>query len=124
MGFGYNRYALVLAALTTFGFGFTTAGCSGGGSSGGGFASTTTAPTTSATTSPTTTATSTTPGPILTGAEFLDSDNNNMVSKGDKVVIGFDSEVAPITSAGSAANVTRSSTTDPGEARARRDPHQ
>lgn len=99
MGFGYNRYALVLAALTTFGFGFTTAGCSGGGSSGGGFASTTTAPTTSATTSPTTTATSTTPGPILTGAEFLDSDNNNMVSKGDKVVIGFDSEVAPITTA-------------------------
>ncbi len=87
MGFGYNRYALVLAVLAA-----TTAGCSESG--GGSNRASTGAPITSNNNN-----NPGGPGPELTKAEFIDVDQNNMLSKGDRVVLSFDAEIEPLQAA-------------------------
>ena len=91
MAFGYNRYALVLAMLTVG----SAIGCGSDSKSRG--SASTVAPATSGSTSPTTS--STTPlgnGPALFSVAFEDADQNKMVSKGDKVLVTFAGEIAPI----------------------------
>jgi hypothetical protein len=94
MGFGYNKYALVLAALASAG----AMGCGGGGG-GGGFGSTV-APSTSGSSAAATTSSSILAnGPRLTKVDFVDVDKNQMISKGDQICLTFDRELAPVTSA-------------------------
>lgn len=89
--FGYNKYALVLGMLTVAG---ASAGCGGGGGGGKGMAI---AATTSGSGAASTTSSSVlASGPRVTGASFVDIDSNQMVSKGDKIVLTFASDLAPI----------------------------
>ncbi len=87
--FGYNQYALVLAALAFAGVG---AGCGGGGGGGSGSAI---AGVGSATTTPTTSAT---PGStaVLGSASYVDVDNNQMVNKGDQLILSFTAPVQAV----------------------------
>lgn len=104
MAFGHNRYVLFLAASAAA-LGLTlTAGCSDSSSSRS-FMGSTVAPATSGI-APTTSGTNTTVAPMLTRAELMDVDQSNHASKGDKIVLTFDGEVAPVASN---ANVTVSS---------------
>lgn len=92
--FGYNRYALVLGMMTVAG----AAGCGGGGSSGGG-ASTIAAATSGSSAAQTTSSTTAgvlSNGPVLEKVAFVDADNNQMISKGDKLVVSFNGELAPL----------------------------
>lgn len=89
--FGYNKYALVLGMLTLGGI---SAGCGGGGGGGGGFAAS--AVNSGSNAAPTTSSVLTN-GPRLETAKFVDVDNNQMISKGDQVVLAFNGELAPIT---------------------------
>ena len=94
MGFGYNRYALVLAI-----FGAVAAGCSGGGSSRRS-ATTTGAATTTSSSGAASTTSSTAgrvgSGPVLLSAAFLDTNADQMVGQDDKIMVTFDRELAPI----------------------------
>lgn len=91
--FGYNRYALVLVGLAFAGVG---AGCGGGGSSGGGSGAagvgsgSTAAPTTSANLGSVA---------LLSSVNYVDVNSNQMVDKGDKLVLQFSRDLAPITTA-------------------------
>ncbi len=95
MGFGSNRYALILGMLAVAG---AASGCGGGGSSNKGFASTV-APATSGSTAASTTSASggtLAAGPRLQRAYFQDADNNGMISQGDKVVVAFETNLQPL----------------------------
>lgn len=94
MGFGYNRYAVVLFALTIA----AGTGCSSK-SSNKGFASTTAATTSSSSAANTTSGSQALgSGPQFRMASFVDEDSNDMVSKGDKIVMEFDSDIEQISS--------------------------
>lgn len=91
--FGYNRYALVLVALTFAGVG---AGCGGGGGgSGKGSAvagvgsGSTAAPTTSASLGSTA---------VLGSVNYVDADNSQTISKGDQLVVSFTAPIQAVPS--------------------------
>ena len=94
MGFGYNRYAVVLFALTIA----AGTGCSSK-SSNGGFASTTAATTSSSSAANTTSGSQALgSGPQLQAARYVDEDNDDMLSKGDKIVLEFDADLDQVSS--------------------------
>jgi hypothetical protein len=95
MGFGYNKYLTVLAALSVAGVGIV--GCSDSSSKRGSSVAAATSGTTAGSTSSTTSAS--TLGPQLTGAAFVDVDGDKMLSKGDKITLSFDADVAAIQTA-------------------------
>lgn len=92
MGFGTNRYLIVLLML-----GAGLVGCSDSGSNKKSSRSTGVAATTSGI-APTTSGTVIAP-PQLMGAELIDVNNDQRISKGDELVLSFDSEIAPIQTA-------------------------
>lgn len=94
MGFGYNRYMMVLAGLALSGLAFT--GCSDSKRKNN--ASTVSAATSSTTGATTSNGAPAGMGPMLTAATFVDTDGDKMLSKGDKVTLTFSAEVAQITS--------------------------
>lgn len=88
--FGYNRYALVLAAIGFAGIG---AGCGGGGSSGSGAAIA--AATSGSTAAPTTSATPA-GAAVIGSVNFVDADGSQTITKGDKLVCSFTKPLQPI----------------------------
>lgn len=90
--FGYNQYALVLAALAFAGVG---SGCGGGGSSGGGGMAV--AGVNSGTASPTTSAT---PGStaVLGSIQYVDVDASTTINKGDRLIASFTSPIQAVAS--------------------------
>jgi hypothetical protein len=105
MGFGYNRYALVLLA---FSLAAGTAGCSKK-SSKKNFGSTVAASSSSTGAAQTTSSANAGAlgaGPELQSASFTDVDGDKMISTGDKVVLQFSGDVEAISGADPAAELT------------------
>ncbi|MCO5169656.1 MAG: hypothetical protein M9894_25235 [Planctomycetes bacterium] len=90
--FGYNRYALVLAALAFTGVG---AGCGGSSSSRG--SGSAVAPATSGSTAAPTTSSSTPAGAaVLASVDYLDADGSQTINKGDRLIVSFTGPVTPV----------------------------
>lgn len=101
--FGYNRYALVLLGLA---IATGSAGCSGG-SSKKNFGSTVAASTSSSSAAQTTSSSAALgSGPQIQTASFSDSDGDQMISKGDKIVLSFDGDIETVSSADPASELT------------------
>ncbi len=91
MGFGTNRYLIILMFM-----GVGLVGCSDSGNKKSSRSSAIAASTSGI--SPTTSSSTNGVGPLLLSAELFDTDGDQRASKGDQLVLGFDAEIAPIIS--------------------------
>lgn len=89
--FGYNRYALVLAALAFAGVG---AGCGGGSSSKG--SGSAVAPATSGSTAAPTTSATPAGAAVLAAVDFVDADGSQTITKGDRLIVSFSGPITPV----------------------------